>query len=199
MSYPLVIGVGLAIGIAFCAPVCWRFRIEIKEGWQEILGIIPPGSSAAVTASRELKRERFSLSRRLIALVSLIVFVASFLAFAAVEDEIVRLLCAAVSVLAAAQLGRIYAQAFGTVDRGTAERPSSSLTSSPTTASVHAEMRPPVAWVVAAMFCLGLVIASTLATATGAGVALIAVGIPGALGLLGLGLWMRQRRPRQPS
>ena len=59
--------------------------------------------------------------------------------------------------------------------------------------------RPPLAWMVGAVTCWVLTVVSLAAAAMGAGVALIALGVPGAIGLIALGLWMRRRRLQSPS
>ena len=61
----------------------------------------------------------------------------------------------------------------------------------------RAQQRPPLWWIVAAVVCWLLVVGGFVATLAGAGVGLIALGFPGAIGMIGLGLWLRQKMGRE--
>lgn len=53
---------------------------------------------------------------------------------------------------------------------------------------------PPKGWYAVATISLLLVVAGSIANLAGGGVALIAIGFPGALGMLASGLWLRRHR-----
>ena len=55
-------------------------------------------------------------------------------------------------------------------------------------------VRPPPWWWVAAVTCWALTVTAFVAMALGAGLGLVLVGVPGALGLITLGLWVRRTR-----
>jgi hypothetical protein len=59
-----------------------------------------------------------------------------------------------------------------------------------------ANFRPPAWWWVCVVVCLLLTVAGLIAGVTGAWTIRFVLGIPGAVGMLGLGLWARRARVR---
>jgi hypothetical protein len=59
--------------------------------------------------------------------------------------------------------------------------------------------RPPVAWFVVAMISWILIVTALIATLVGAGISITALGIPGAVGFIGAGLWLRRNRDARPK
>jgi hypothetical protein len=60
-------------------------------------------------------------------------------------------------------------------------------------------LRPPVAWFVVATISWALVVAGLIATLAGGTISVIAIGIPGAVGFTGAGLWLRRNRDARPK
>jgi hypothetical protein len=59
--------------------------------------------------------------------------------------------------------------------------------------------RPPVAWFVVATISWVLTVTALIATLAGGGISIIALGIPGAVGFIGAGLWLRRNRDARPK
>jgi hypothetical protein len=60
-------------------------------------------------------------------------------------------------------------------------------------------LRPPVAWFVVATMSWVLIVTALIATVVGGSVSIIALGIPGAVGFTGVGLWLRRNRDARPT
>jgi hypothetical protein len=60
-------------------------------------------------------------------------------------------------------------------------------------------LRPPVAWFLVATISWVLIVTALIATLLGAGVSIIALGIPGAVGFTCAGLWLRRNRDARPT
>ncbi|HEX8751943.1 MAG TPA: hypothetical protein VF731_00880 [Solirubrobacterales bacterium] len=58
---------------------------------------------------------------------------------------------------------------------------------------------PPAWWWVAAVLCWALTLAAFVASALNTDMGLVILGIPGSLGLFGLGLWMKRNRFRRKT
>lgn len=59
--------------------------------------------------------------------------------------------------------------------------------------------RPPVAWFVVAAISWVLIVIALIATLAGGSVSVIALGIPGGVGFIGAGLWLRRNRDARPN
>lgn len=59
-------------------------------------------------------------------------------------------------------------------------------------------LRPSVAWFVVATISWVLIVTALIATLVEGSVSIIALGIPGAVGFTGAGLWLRRNRDARP-
>lgn len=60
-------------------------------------------------------------------------------------------------------------------------------------------LTPSVAWFVVATISWALIVTALIATLAGGRIWVIALGIPGGVGLIGASLWLRRNRDAQPK
>lgn len=201
-SYWFILLGGVAVGLGMTVPLAWRYRRELARGFKETFGID--------VAEDVAMQERVDALRKMSPVGGLVIVkltaigIAAAVAFAigAYNGGIVAwlffLLVVALIVLFNAVL---LEQMPPLPDRAEPQVPGGSLGHypSPGAARRGSDFRLPTWWFAGAAICALLVVGGLVAAATGDWTVRLLLGVPGALGLLGLGLWARRSRRREPA
>ncbi|MBS1879282.1 MAG: hypothetical protein JST31_07200 [Actinobacteria bacterium] len=200
-SYWFIVLGGVAIGLGLVVPPVWRYRREFVRGFKEVWGIAvveDPVMQKRVDALRNAKPIGWLAIVELtaIAIGALVAF-----SIGAYNGGAAAWTCFALSVALVVLFNAVLlAQMPPLTDRVERQIPGGSLAQDPSPGALGrgSDFRLPAWWLVGVAICVPLVVGGLVAAATGDLTLRLILGVPGALGLLVLGLWARHSRRREP-
>jgi hypothetical protein len=196
-SYWFILLGSAAISFALCTPAIWRYRKELARGFKETWGVAVDNDVVMQERMDALRNAepvgwRAQVELTVMALAAIIAFSTGAYYGGVIAVACFVLAFALVVMFNVVLLGALPLLPDRTdplLSRGRSElRPSRGMSDQPFTT------RPPRWWFVCAMFYSLLVIAGLVALVAGDLTLRLVLGVPGALGLVGLGLWARRLR-----
>jgi hypothetical protein len=201
-SYWFILLGSAAVSLGLFVPLVWRYRREFARGFKETWGI--------AVAEDVVMQERVDALRNAspmgwLAIVELTAITcAAIVAFAigAYNGGVIAMTCFVLAVALIVLFNAVLlAQMPPLPDRVEPQLPGGlpDQDTSPRVVRQGPKFRPRAWWLVCAVICLLLVVGGLVAAATGDLTVRLILGVPGALGLLGLGLRARRSRGSEPA
>jgi hypothetical protein len=196
-SYWFILLGSVVIGFALFTPVVWRYRKEFARGFKETWGIAVDDDA--------VMQERVDALRNaepvgwLVQVEITVIAIAAIIAFSigAYNGGVIAVACFVLAVGLVVLFNIVFLRALPPLPDGADPRLSqgrSELGPSRGTSDQPSYIGVPRWWFVCAMFCLLLVFSGLVALLAGDLTLRLVLGVPGALGLVGLGLWARRLR-----
>jgi hypothetical protein len=201
-SYWFILLGSAAIGFALCTPVIWRYRKELARGFKETLGI--------AVDDDVVMQERVDALRNaepvgwLVQVEITVIAIAAIIAFSmgAYYGGVIAVACFVLAVALIVLFNVVFLGALPHLPDRTdplLSKGRPNLRPSRGTSGNPSNVRLPGWWFACAALCLLLVIGGLIAVLAGDLTLRLVLGVPGALGLVGLSLWARQLRSNLAS
>jgi hypothetical protein len=201
-SYWFILLGSVVIGLGLLVPLLWRYRREFARGFKETWGIAvaeDPVMQKHVDALRNADPTGWLAIVELTAIA-----IAAVVAFSigVYNGGVIALTCFVLAVALIFVFNAVLlAQMPPLPDRVEPQIPSGlpDQDTSPRALRHGSNFRLPAWWFVGAVICVLLVVGGLVAAAAGDLTVRLILGVPGALGLLGFGLWARHSRRSEPA
>jgi hypothetical protein len=201
-SYWFILLGSAAVSLGLFVPLVWRYRREFARGFKETWGIAVV-EDVVVQERVDALRNANPMGWLAIIELTAIAF-AAIVAFAigAYNGGVIAMTCFVLAVALVVLFNDVLlAQMPPLPDRVEPQLPRGlpDQDTSPRVIGQGSKFRLPAWWFVCAVICLLLVVGGLVAAANGELTVRLILGVPGAFGLLGLGLWARSSRGSEPA